>query len=540
MEVRVKMIFTKESIIGKTLVLKISPRPSLPKRGNSSLWKREGGRDFVNQCRYYCGLISKKAPCATRPSKHRCLGRSRLLYALCLFVLLGCQAALLQVKAPLEEEGEVYLYIQPFPQEAYRLRFKIVEISALGADGRESPLFVSLHELKGLEMKRQRLLAFGQLPAGPYVGFSVRVKDANLKVEEGEATLLVPEAPAKIGFPFSVAKKKSYVITLVLKYRESIRDGFSFSPAFSIFIPNKPITSLVGFVTNFASNNISVFDKNLGQVVAMIATGRGPAGMALDQTRRMAYVALSGEDTIAVVDVASVDVVNSVRLHTGDRPQELALTPDGKVLLSANTGSNTVSFIDPVSLLELTRINVGNGPNSVLIDPTGRRAYVFNRLSSIISVIDIPNKALVTTISTDAGPLRGQFDRKGDRFYVINEWSSYLTVFDAASLTVLGRFTVMRMGLDAIKVDTMTDFIYLGRRNDTLVEMYDPFSFVRVDFIQTPAGVTYMTIDGETNNMYMVSPEIKSVMISNLVSKKTPSEIDVGDGPYWVTLMGER
>jgi YVTN family beta-propeller protein len=463
-----------------------------------------------------------------------------MLFALCVFVLLGCQATLLQVKAPLEEEGEVYLYIQPFPQEAYRLRFKIVEISALSADGREFPLSVSLHELKGMEMKRQRLLASGQLPPGPYVGFSFGVKDANLKVEEGEASLLVPEAPAKVEFPFSVAKKKSYVISLAFKYRESIREGFSFSPIFSVLIPTKPIASLSGFVTNGASNNITVFDKNLGQVVAMIATGRGPAGMALDQTRRRAYVALSADDTIVVVDVTSVDVIDSIRLHTGDHPQEVALTPDGRLLLSANRDSNTVSIIDPVALLELTRINVGNGPNSVLIDPTGRRAYVFNRLSSTISVIDIPHKAIVTTISTDAGPLRGQFDRKGDRFYVINEWSSYLTVFDAASLTVLGRFTVMRMGLDAIKVDTMTDFIYLGRRNDTLVEMYDPFSFVRVDFIQTPAGVTYMTIDGETNNMYMVSPEIKSVMISNLVSKKTPSEIDVGDGPYWVTLMGER
>jgi YVTN family beta-propeller protein len=272
----------------------------------------------------------------------------------------------------------------------------------------------------------------------------------------------------------------------------------------------------------------------------MIATGRRPAGMALDQTRRRAYVALSGDDTIVVVDVTSVDVIESLRLHTGDHPQELALTPDGKVLLSANTDSNTVSFIDPVSLLELSRINVGNGPNSVLIDPTGTRAYVFNRLSSTLSVIDIPHKAIITTISTDPGPLRGQFNMKGDTFYVISEWSSYLTVFNAASLTVRGRFTVMRMGLDAIKVDTITGFIYLGRRNDTVVEMYDPFSFVRVDFIQTPAGVTYMTIDGETNNLYMVSPDTKSLMMTNLVSKKMPSEIDVGDGPYWVTLMGER
>jgi YVTN family beta-propeller protein len=452
----------------------------------------------------------------------------------------GCQAALLQLKAPLEEEGEVYLYINPFPQEADRLRFKIVEIIALSGDGREFPLSVSLHEFKGPEVKRQRFLASGQLPPGPYVGFSFKVKDAILKVEEGEATLLVPETPARIDFPFNVAKKKAYVISLIFKYRESIRDGFSFSPVFSIFIPTRPITSLMGFVTNYNSHNITVFDKNLGQAVAMIATGRRPAGMALDQTRRRAYVALSGDDMILVVDVTAVDVTERIRLNTGDHPQELAVTPDGKVLLSANTDSNTVSIIDPISLLELSRINVGKGPNSVLMDPTGRRAYVFNRLSSTISVIDIPNKAIVTTISTDPGPLRGQFNRRGDRFYVINEWSSYLTVFDAASLTVVGRFTVARVGLNAIRVDRITDFIYLGRRNDRVVEVYDPFSFVPVDFVQTVGGVTYMTIDGETNYLYMVSPDTKSLIISNLISKKMISEIDVGDGAYWVTLMGER
>lgn len=71
----------------------------------------------------------------------------------------GCQAALLQLKAPLEEEGEVYLYINPFPQEADRLRFKIVEIIALSGDGREFPLSVSLHEFKGPEVKNS-----GSLP----------------------------------------------------------------------------------------------------------------------------------------------------------------------------------------------------------------------------------------------------------------------------------------------------------------------------------------------------------------------------------------
>jgi len=261
--------------------------------------------------------------------------------------------------------------------------------------------------------------------------------------------------------------------------------------------------------------------------------------MALDQRLKRVYVALSGEDSIEVVDVTAQEIINRIRLETGDRPQELALTPDGRFLLVVNNGSNTVSFVDPISLFEVTRINVGSGPNSILIDSRGRRAFVFNTLSSTITVLDIPLKAVVTTLSTDPGPLRGQFNRRGDRLYVIHEFSSFLTVIDPISLSVIRRFPV-RMGMNAIKVDPIADWVYLGRKNEVVVEVYDPFSFVSVDVIRTGGTIAYMAIDEEENNLYLVNPGLKRLMASNLVSKRIIYEIDVGEDPYWVALMGER
>jgi YVTN family beta-propeller protein len=485
-------------------------------------------------------MMLKKTLRATRPSKPQCLGRSRLLYALCLlFVLLGCQASLIGLKPPLEEEGEVYLYIEPFPQEAERLRFTLEEVCAVSGDGKEIPFTVSLAELKAHDLRRQRLLAHGRLPPGPYIGLSFRVKKATLKVEEGEASLLLTERPVRIDFPFTVNRKRAQVISLKFRYEESITGGVSFSPSFSLVTPANPISSLAGYVTNKASHNITAFDKKLRQVVGVIATGAGPAGMALDQRLKKVYVALSGEDAIEVIDITAQEIINRIRLDTGDRPQELALTPDGRSLLVVNNGSNTVSFIDPISLFELTRINVGNGPNSILIDSRGRRAFVFNTLSSTITVLDIPLKAVVTTLSTDPGPLRGQFNRRGDRLYVVHEFSSFLTVIDPTSLSVIQRFPV-RMGMSSIKVDPITDLVYLGRKNDVVVEVYDPLAFVSVDVIRTGGTIPYMAIDGEENNLYLVNPELRRLMVSNLVSRRIVYEIDVGEEPYWVALMGER
>jgi YVTN family beta-propeller protein len=464
-----------------------------------------------------------------------------LLSAFCFLILLGCEAALQQLRPALEEEGEVYLYLQPLPQEAERLRFTIENISAVSVEGREIPLSTSksLQEVKGPDVRRQRLLASGPLQPGLYTGFSFKTKNATLKTEEGDAALLVPEGPSRIEFPFRIDRKQGLVISLEFKYHDSIRGKINFLPTFSPFIPTKPVNTRIGYVTNSGSNDIIVFDKKSAQVFAVILTGSGPSGMVLDQRLLRAYVALSGDDAIELIDVTAGAIINRMRLSTGDRPKELALTPDGRVLLCVNNGSNSLSFIDPNSLFETGRINVGNGPSSVLIDQTGRRAFVFNTLSSTISVIDIPNRAIITTIATDPGPLRGQFNRRGDRLFVIHELSSYLTMIDPATLTTIRRFSV-RIGMNSIKVDTRTDLVYLGRKIDPVVEVYDPLSFVPVDYVQTGGGISYMTIDGDENNLYMVSSNKNRVILSNVVSKKIVGEMDVGEGPYWVTMMGER
>ena len=464
-----------------------------------------------------------------------------LLYVCCILLFVcGCQATLSRLKPPLEEEGEIYLYIQPYPQEAEQLRFSVEGMSAVMSDGREFPLEVYLGEIRPGDLRRQRLLAYGRVPPGSYAGFSFKTKKAVLKGEDGEADLLVPDAPARTPFSFTVIRKKAYVVSLTFRYGESISKGFSFSPVFSASVPSKPIISLAGYVTNAGSNNITVFDKRLGQAVGVIATGRGPAGMALDQKLRRVYVALSGEDAVEVIDITGGEIINRLRLNQGDRPKEMALTPDGRLLLTVNAGSNTVSFIDSLSFFELSRVNVGNGPHSILIDPnTGRRAYVFNTLSGTISVLDIPNRGLVTTLSTDPGPLRGQFNSRGDKLYVMHELSHYLTIIDPSSLSTVKRFQV-RIGMNSIKVDNRTGLVYLGRKNDITVDVYDPLAFVPVDVIRTGGTIAYMTIDSEENNLYLVNEDKKSLMVNNLVRKRIAYEIDVGENPYWVVVMGER
>jgi YVTN family beta-propeller protein len=455
------------------------------------------------------------------------------------FLCAACQTVQTILKPALTGEGEVFVYMQPLPQEASGLRFTLEGIAAVRSDGVEEPLSLSLKEFKGIDMKRQRFVASGRLQPGSYRGLSFKVGKAALQGEEGDTALVVSEKQEIIDFPFEVKRKKARVIYLSFKTRESLGSGAGFKPVFSMSIPPKPLIALAGYVTDYASNTISVFDKRSGDVMEVIETGKGPKSIVFDRTRMLAYVVISGEDAIEVIDLLSHDVINRIQMNTGDNPSEAALTPDGRTLLVVNSGSNTLSFIDPASNFETTRINVGNRPVSLLIDPTGSRAYVFNYFSNTISVINIANRTIPATLATETSPLRGQLNRKGDKLFVFHEWSPNIIIFNSNSLAVL-KIVYAGIGVSFIKVDSSTDRLYVAKKHDTLIDIYDPFSAIPMDFLKVAGGASYMLIDAEENNLLLVLPEQHALQSINLISKKERFLTDTGNLPYWSSIMGER
>jgi YVTN family beta-propeller protein len=460
-----------------------------------------------------------------------------LLFLLC--TITGCQTAPVSYKQPLVSDGEVYLYLQPLPQEAQRLSFKLASVAAIGETGVAIPLELSLTELKGATPPRQRFLASGKLPEGNYRGLAISIGGATMTSEDGEAALLVPKDPVAVAAPFTIQRKKAAFLSLLFKYDDSIGAGFGFSPTFAVFQAGKQVSGLVGYVSNSSSNTITVFDKQALQVTGVIATGREPKGLALDKARLRGYVALSGENAVDVFDISSGEILNRILLDPSDNPQELALTSDGKLLLATNSGSNTVSIIDPLGFFVKVRLQLSEGPEYMLVDPPGKRVFLFNSQASAISVLDLRTLSLTSAIATDPFPYMGQFNRQGTALYIVNHLNTYLTVIDPLSLTVINKF-YLGMGIDSLKVDTMTDQVYAGKGQAAGVEVFEPFSFNAIDSIATSGGTQYMTIDGDQNNLYVLVPDRQSLNVINLVSRKTVAEIDVGMAPHRVTMIGER
>jgi YVTN family beta-propeller protein len=328
----------------------------------------------------------------------------------------------------------------------------------------------------------------------------------------------------------------------------------TFDPQFNIATPSHPLAEVLGYVANTDRNTITVFDKMLLQAVGVIETGEAPRGIAIDQRLRRAYIVLSREDTIEVLDLRDQSVLARIMLRRIDNPQEAALTPDGLTLLVADIDSDTVSVIDTGTLVETDRIVLtqqtapaqqtapsqgGRGPTSLVIDRTGRKAYVVNSRSDNISVIDISRRQVIGTISTGPEPVRAQFNSAGSLLYVIHAWYPHMFAIDPASFSVVKRVFI-GTGAASLKVDARTDLIYVGKKNDTAVTVYNPFTLSSVDSIPTGGTAGFMSIDNETNNLYVIVAGRRVLMVVNLSSRKSISEIDVNEHPTWVSVMGEQ
>jgi YVTN family beta-propeller protein len=459
-------------------------------------------------------------------------------------LLAGCQMAARTVKPPpLDAEGEVVVYLEALPSQAERLNFSVEGLAATRLDGQEFPLVLSITEVSGTGDRRQRFLASGRLPPGQYTGLSLKMGKAALAPEDGAApaNLLVPAEPVRVPVQqFSLARGHARLVTLTLDFGRSLDKGFGFSPVFTGAVPPLPLVELLGFVTDTDSDRVVVFDKQARRVVAALAAGRDPKGLAVDRVQGRLYVALSGSDEIAAYDLVTGDEQGRARLRPGDRPQELGLTSDRRTLVVTNPGSNSVAFVSADSLVETgERARTGIQPTALLMDRSGRRAYAFNQGSSNISVLDVGTGKVAATIVTDGSPARGAFSRAGDRLYVVSPTSAYMNVLAVPTYARVNQIYV-GFNMVSVAVDPRTDWVYVSSGDTGQLQLYAPMSPLPVGRVDLSASATFLALDNAYDVLLGAMPGKRGVFFMEFTSRKVLSGIETGGRPYGVGVVGER
>ena len=107
----------------------------------------------------------------------------------------------------------------------------------------------------------------------------------------------------------------------------------------------------LGLISNEADGTVTVLDLASGEEVRVITVGphlSHPEGIAIDPRRPLAYVAVTHQDLIAVINTKRLEVVRTLSVERpqgiGTAPTHVSVTADGCRLISSNSGEDAVAI----------------------------------------------------------------------------------------------------------------------------------------------------------------------------------------------------
>jgi YVTN family beta-propeller protein len=145
------------------------------------------------------------------------------------------------------------------------------------------------------------------------------------------------------------------------------------------------------YVTNGASNTVSVLDLVYLRQDRTLQVGTQPTGVAANPTRNEVYVVNtgtpSGNGSVSVIDTSANRVVATIPVHK--QPYFIDVDAAGHRAYVANSGSNTVSVLDLDQRREIGVVGTGEQPGLARISPDMRSLVVTNRRGGSVSIFAV-------------------------------------------------------------------------------------------------------------------------------------------------------
>jgi YVTN family beta-propeller protein len=313
------------------------------------------------------------------------------------------------------------------------------------------------------------------------------------------------------------------------------------------------------YVSNEASNELSIIDPRIDEVVATIAVGRRPRGVRVGADGRHVFVAVSGsprcpptlpdeecerlevdktEDGIAIVDVAARTVIRV--LPGGSDPEQFDLSADEQRLFVSNEDADAATIVDIATGHVLRTVPVGREPEGVKTSPDGTVFVVTSESDHDVAVVDAETGAILARVEVGLRPRDVVFGLDGTRAYVSAELDRHVAVIDTASWAVLERIpfsaTALPMGL-AVSSDARWLYVANGRdRTVAKVNLDSRTVVASADVGTRPWGVA---LSPDETLIYTANGPSHDVTVVDAASMSVVARIAVGESP-WGVAVGPR
>jgi len=160
---------------------------------------------------------------------------------------------------------------------------------------------------------------------------------------------------------------------------------------------------------------------------------------------RYAIFTCEYQGSLAKIDLVRREVVGYLKLSTGRMPQDIRISPDGKVFYVADMHADGVFLVDGEAFTEVGFIPTGIGAHGLYPSRDGRKLYVANRGShrvlgppkgkGSVSVIDFATRSVERTWQIPGGgsPDMGNVSADGKQLWLSGRFDNVVYVIDTTT-----------------------------------------------------------------------------------------------------------
>ncbi len=291
-------------------------------------------------------------------------------------------------------------------------------------------------------------------------------------------------------------------------------------------------------------SSVEVIPAGESSPTAIVPVGSGPFDVAVDAATEEVFVSNTASDNVTVINGSTDRVVANVAVL--DDPMGLAVDASNRTVYVADNRSNEVTVISVPSLTVTTNISVGTSPTGVAWDPGSDRIFVSDWGSSEISVLSGATERVVANVAVGSEPYGIADDNTTGNLYVANEGSNNVSVVSAstASLnaTVPVAVTSFAEDLQDVAYDSVHHMVWVTA-GLTVIVIAAAVETATAEVTFDPSGVAFDPDNGSVcvTNSANVSYGCFLYGASNIKSESnvTFSETGLPAGVSWaVTLTG--
>ncbi len=190
------------------------------------------------------------------------------------------------------------------------------------------------------------------------------------------------------------------------------------------------------YVANSDTNQVTMMDV-ISENGKIIQAGTFPYLIAKNPVKDELYVSNPASNDVSLISTRTNTLIKNIR--TGQEPEGLAIDPTGTYLFVTNRAANTVSIFDVKTTTLQRTIPVGKYPVRVLFSQEGTKAYISNLNNNSLTVISTASLNKIKDIPLPLEPLDLALSKNGKLLYISNPIANKIIILDLETEQILGQ-----------------------------------------------------------------------------------------------------